>query len=103
MQLDVIWQQTFLSMQQLLCWNVELFSFAGAHWNFSTNNQDLKLKLYNYLPSILALIVGDLLAIRSCLSGAVGRFHNLTSECFGHLSCLGRFRFMIPQLLFVGA
>ena len=31
---DVIWQETFLAMKQLLSWDMELLDFALAHRNF---------------------------------------------------------------------
>ena len=42
-------------------------------------------------------------AVRSGLGAAVAGLMNLAGEGVGHLGALGGFRFMVPQLLLVGA
>ena len=72
-------------MQQLLRGHVHLLSLAVGHGD------------------LLALVPGDLLAVGSGLGGAVRRLLNLAGECVGHLGPLAWCRFMVPQLLLVGA
>ena len=48
-----------------------------------------------------ALVVRDLLAVRSGLGGAVGALLDLTGEGVGHLGALDGLGLVIPQLLFV--
>lgn len=72
-------------MQQLLRGYVHLLSLAVRH------------------RDLLTFVPGDLLAVGPGLGGAVGRLLNLTGEGVGHLGPLAWCRFMVPQLLLVGA
>ena len=72
-------------MKQLLGRHVEFLNLAVADWN------------------LFALIVGDLLAVRSGLGGAVGGALDLTGEGLGHLSSSEGFGYIVPELLLVTA